>query len=203
MIIQFIGVTGATSIIKAKLNDWNVNWIQIKEILRLTAGGAGQFIIQSASWVFLTRILSQFGSEVVAGYTIAIRIIVFTILPSWGLANAAASLVGQNLGAGKPDRAEKSVWRACQINLIFMGIVGALYFVFAPALIGIFTQEPEAMRAGVMALRAMAAGYIFFGYGMITSQALMEFVNPGYCGDSGYVIVAFGRARYASSIYGE
>ncbi len=156
-----------------------IRWAQLRpstdvmgKLVGIAAGSTGQYLITSASWIFMVFILGQISKEVTAGYTIAIRIIIFTILPSWGVANAAATLVGQNLGAGHPDRAEKSVWRACQINLIFMGLVGILYFVFAPALIGIFTTEPEALRAGVMALRALAAGYVFFGYGMITSQAL-------------------------------
>ena len=117
-------------------------------------------------------ILGQIGKEVTAGYTIAIRIIVFTILPSWGVANAAATLVGQNLGAGLPERAEKSVWRACQLNLVFMVVVSVVYMVFAPALIGIFTTEPQALEAGTLGLRFLASGYVFFGYGMILSQAI-------------------------------
>jgi Na+-driven multidrug efflux pump len=122
--------------------------------------------------VFLIRILSDFGSEVVAGYTIAIRIIVFTILPSWGLANAAATLVGQNLGAKLPERAAKSAWRAAFFNMGFLGIVAILFFIFARPLVMLFDENPVVMETGVECLQILCAGYIFFGFGMVMSQAI-------------------------------
>ncbi len=163
---------GVGKIVRLRLEQLRPDPDLIKKLLGIAAGSTGQFLIASASWIFMVFILGQISKDVTAGYTIAIRIIMFTILPSWGLANAAATLVGQNLGAKQPERAEQSVWRACYFNLFFMGGVGILYFIFAPALIGIFTHEPAAHEAGVMALRALAAGYVFFGYGMITAQAL-------------------------------
>jgi putative MATE family efflux protein len=141
-------------------------------LLRVSAGSTGQYLIASASWIFMIYILGQISKEVVAGYTIAIRIVVFTILPSWGMANAAATLVGQNLGAGHPERAERSAWRAGYFNMIFMGIVGVIYLIFAPYFIQIFTQEPEALHAGALALRVLAGGYVFYGWGMILAQAI-------------------------------
>lgn len=144
----------------------------IGTLLRLAAGSTGQYLIASASWIFMIYILGQISKEVVAGYTIAIRIVIFTIMPSWGMANAAATLVGQNLGAGQPERAEKSTWRAGYFNMAFMAFVGITYLIFAPAFIRIFTHEPEAFQAGVMALRIIAGGYVFFGWGMILSQAI-------------------------------
>ncbi len=141
-------------------------------LLKIGSGSTGQYLIASASWIFMMYILGQIGKEVTAGYTIAIRIIVFTILPSWGMANAAATLVGQNLGAGHPERAEKSAWRAAFFNMIFMGSVGVIYLTGAPFFIGLFTEEPQALQAGSMALRILAAGYVFYGYGMIISQAI-------------------------------
>ncbi len=147
-------------------------WSLIRRLLDLASGSAGQFLIGSASWVFLMWILGQCGTNVQAGYTIAIRIIIFTILPAWGMANAAATLVGQNLGAGKPDRAEKSVWRTAVLNMIFMGIVGAVYMIWAPFFIGLFAQNLEVIASGSMALRIIAGGYVCFGYGMILTQSL-------------------------------
>ena len=143
-----------------------------KNILSVAAGGTGQFLIQSASWIFLTRILSTFGSEVVAGYTIAIRIIIFTILPSWGMSNAAATLVGQNLGAGKPERAETSVWRTAFYNMIFLLFVGLIFAFFAKNFVEIFSNDPTVVANGVLCLQIVCLGYIFFGYGMVIGQSL-------------------------------
>jgi len=159
-------------IVRLRWEQFRPDKIVIGRLLSLSAGSTGQYLIASASWVFLIFILGQISKEVTAGYTIAIRIVIFTILPSWGMANAAATLTGQNLGAGKPDRAEKSVWRTAWFNMIFMGSVGIIYLIIAPFLIGIFTNEPEVLRAGTMALRILAGGYIFYGYGMIVSQAI-------------------------------
>lgn len=145
----------------------------LRSLLNVAAGGTGQFLIQSASWIFLTRILSSFGSEVVAGYTIAIRIIIFTILPSWGMANAAATLVGQNLGAGKPERAETSVWRTAFLNMAFLLLVGIVFAFFAKDFIGIFTNEPRVIEIGVLCLQIVCLGYVFFAFGMVIVQSLI------------------------------
>jgi putative MATE family efflux protein len=172
VIYQLWNLFNVGKIVRLKWAQMKPDFDIIKKLLEIGAGSTGQYLISSASWIFMIFILGQIGKEVTAGYTIAIRIIVFTILPSWGVANAAATLVGQNLGAGLPERAEKSVWRACQLNLVFMTIVSVVYMVFAPALIGIFTTEAGALEAGTLGLRFLAAGYVFFGYGMILSQAL-------------------------------
>lgn len=143
----------------------------IRNLLSVAAGGTGQFLIASASWVFLTRILSDFGPQIVAGYTIAIRVIVFTILPSWGMANAAATLVGQNLGADQPDRAETSVWRAAFFNFLFLAVVAIVFFVFAGSIISWFNTDPVTISTGVNCLRIVCLGYLFFAYGMVISQS--------------------------------
>ncbi len=152
------------------------DFVPIKELLssiiKIASGGAGQFLIQSASWVFLVRILSIYGSEVIAGYTIALRIIVFTILPSWGLANSAATLVGQNLGAGKPERAITSAWRVSFFNMGFLAIIAVLFFIFSRVLIQFFDQTPQVVETGVTCLNILAAGYILFGIGMVITQAI-------------------------------
>lgn len=159
---------GAVQVLRSQLRP---DFAIIRNLISVAAGGTGQFIIASASWVFLTRILSDFGPSIVAGYTIAIRIIVFTILPSWGMANAAATLVGQNLGANEPNRAETSVWRAAFFNFLFLVAVAIIFFVFAKPIISWFNNDPLAVATGVNCLRIVCLGYLFFAYGMVISQS--------------------------------
>lgn len=140
-------------------------------IVKIASGGTAQFLIASASWIFLVRIISSFGSDALAGYTIGIRVIIFTILPAWGMANAAATLVGQNLGAGQPERAERSVWRAGYFNMLFLVSVAVLFFIGAPWIVALFNDEPLVMQYGVQCLRYVCLGYLFYGYGMVLSQA--------------------------------
>ncbi len=140
-------------------------------ILKTSVGGTLQFFISSCSWIFLGRIVAEFHSEAVSGHTIAIRVIIFAMLPAWGLANAAATLVGQNLGAGSPERAEKSVWRAGFLNLVFLGITSILFIVFAPGIVGFFTKDPAVLEYGIQSLRYISVGYIFYAYGMVIPQA--------------------------------
>jgi Na+-driven multidrug efflux pump len=130
-----------------------------------------QNFIGTASWMGLIRILTGFGSAAVAGNTIGIRIIMFALLPSFGVSNAAATLVGQNLGAGKPERAEAAVWRAGLYNTVALGCVGLVFLVFARPLIGVFSSDPEVVPYGVRCLRIVAAGFLFYGYGMVLSMS--------------------------------
>lgn len=140
-------------------------------LLKVSAGGMGQFIIESASWIFLVRLIAVFGSDALAGYTIAIRIIIFTILPSWGLANAAATLVGQNLGAGLPKRAEKSVWKCAFYNMLFLAVMSFIFIYWAKDFMMLFTSEVAVIDYGTKGLQYICVGYIFFAYGMVISQA--------------------------------
>ena len=140
-------------------------------LIKVSLGGIAQFLIGTSSWVFLMRLMSEFGSEVLAGYTIAIRVMMFTFMPAWGMSNAAATLVGQNLGAKQPERAEKSVWITGKYNAFFMLAVSVIYLFFATQIIGLFTDTASVIENGALCLQVVAAGYIFYAYGMVVSQA--------------------------------
>lgn len=143
----------------------------IAKLVKVSAGATGQFIIASSSWIFLMSIMSNFGEQVLASYTISIRILIFSILPAWGISNAAATLTGQNLGAGLPERAEKAVWRTGYFNLIFMGIVTVIFVIFPANFLSIFTKEEAVIQEGVKCLRIICMGYIFYGYEMVLANA--------------------------------
>ncbi len=140
-------------------------------LLRVSLGGIGQFLISTSSWVILVRLVSSFGAVGVAGYTIAIRIFVVALMPSWGIANAAPTLVGQNLGAGRPDRAEASVWRVGLYNAGFLLAVSVVFIAWAEQLVGIFTNDPEVIASGTSCLRIISYGYGFYAFGMVMIQA--------------------------------
>ena len=157
--------------IKIALKDVGIRVQVMFNLIKVSLGGIGQFLIGTSSWVFLMRIMSEFGSEVLAGYTIAIRVMMFTLMPSWGMSNAAATLVGQNLGAEQPDRAEKSVWITGKYNAIFMGLVSIIYLIFAKQIILLFNTQPEVVEYGSLCLRILASGYVFYAYGMVVIQS--------------------------------
>jgi putative MATE family efflux protein len=140
-------------------------------LIKVSLGGIAQFLIGTSSWVFLMRLMAEFGSEALAGYTIAIRVMMFTFMPAWGMSNAAATLVGQNLGAEKPDRAEKSVWITGKYNAFFMFFISLVYLLFAKSIIGLFTDVPTVVENGALCLQVVAAGYVFYAYGMVVTQA--------------------------------
>lgn len=141
-------------------------------MLRIASSATLQFLIGTASWIGLVRIIAGFGSVALAGYTIAIRIVIFAILPSWGLSNAAATIVGQGLGAGKPERSEAGVWTACRYNLIFLGILGVIFVATAPQLVSVFGRDAEATAVAARGLRIIALGFPLYAFGMVLTQAL-------------------------------
>ena len=144
----------------------------IMGIVKVSLGGVGQFLIASLSWVFLVWIVADFGTEAVGGYGVAVRIIIVALLPAWGMANAAATLVGQNLGAGQPDRAHRSAWLCGHYNMVFMVLVTGFFWIAAPWIVSFFDQGEEADGYAILAMRVISLGYFFYGYGMVLSQAL-------------------------------
>lgn len=167
LVILFYG----WSRIKITFKDLVLRTKVMINLIKVSLGGIGQFLIGTSSWIFLMRIMSEFGSEVLAGYTIAIRVMMFTMMPAWGMSNAAATLVGQNLGANQPQRAEDSVWKTGKYTAIFMAIVSLAYLLFAKTIIGWFTNEIEVIKQGSLCLQIIAAGYIFYAYGMVVIQS--------------------------------
>jgi len=140
-------------------------------VLKLARTATLQFLVGTASWIGLVRLLATYGSSAVAGYTVAIRLVIFGILPSWGLSNAAATMVGQALGARKPDRADTSVWVASRYNFVFLGTLGVLFLLFAPAIVGVFGEDPEVTHIATRALRIVALGFPLYAFGMVITQA--------------------------------
>ena len=143
----------------------------MRRLLRMALKGMFQYAIATASWLALVRLTATFGDTAVAGYTIAIRIIIFAILPSWGLSNAAATLVGQNLGAKKPDRAENAVWRTGLYNMAFLGSVSIVFITFAPWIVSLFTRDAGVAAIGIECLRDVSYGYVAYAWGMVLVQA--------------------------------
>jgi putative MATE family efflux protein len=158
-------------IIKIHSKNWQFRSDIIIKLIKVSAGGTAQFVISSASWIFLMRIVSHFGSTALAGYTLAIRVMIFTLLPAWGISGAAATMVGQNLGANQPERAEKSVWRTGIFNMIYMGSVMIIYLIFAESLIRFFTNEEEVVVYATKCLVTLSLGYIFYAFGMVMIQS--------------------------------
>jgi len=157
--------------IQLSLKHFGIDFRIIARILRISLGSIGQNLIATTSWIALVRIISLFGSEIVAGYTIAIRIISFTLLPSWGISNAASTLVGQNLGAKKPERAERSVMITGWVNMILLGTIGLLYIIFPGYFIRLFINDPAVIGPGINCLRIVSVGFIAYGFGMVIANS--------------------------------
>lgn len=171
VLYQFYRLLKGTERIRVLVRHLRLNLEVLWRLLRVSLTGILQFTIANASWIGLVRIVSLFGSAAVAGYTVAIRIVIFFILPSWGLSNAAATLVGQNLGAKHPDRAEQAVWRTGFYNMLFLGSIGIFFIIFATPFVRLFTSDPAVVPIAAMALRTMSCGNIAYAYGMVMLQA--------------------------------
>ena len=171
VLYQFYRLLKGSERIRVLARHLCINMDVMARLLRISLTGMLQFAIANASWIFLVRIVSAFGSASVAGFTVAIRIVTFFILPSWGLSNAAATLVGQNLGAKQPDRAAQAVWRTGFYNMLFLGAIGILFIVFATPVVKIFVDDPAVIPIAAIALRTFSCGNIGYAYGMVMLQA--------------------------------
>jgi putative MATE family efflux protein len=171
VLYQLYHLTQSSGRLRIERRHLRLDGETMRAILRISGTATFQNFIGTASWMGIVRIISTFGSAALAGNTIGIRIILFALLPSFGVSNAAATLVGQNLGAGKPDRAEAAAWKAGLYNTVFLGTVSLIFLIFAPWLIAIFTSDPEVAGYGVRCLRIVAIGFAFSGYGMVLTQA--------------------------------
>ena len=171
VLYQFYRLLKGTERIHVLARHLRLNLRVMVRLLRVSVTGILQFAIANASWMGLVRIISLFGSAAVAGYTVSIRIVVFFILPAWGPSNAAATLVGQNLGAKRPDRAAQAVWRTGVYNMLFLGTIGIFFFAFARPIVGLFVDDPAVVQIAAMALRTISCGNVGYAYGMVMLQA--------------------------------
>ncbi len=167
VMVQFYLLFFGKKRIQLSIKHLGVDLKIMVKLIRLSFGSIGQNLIGTTSWIALVRIISIFGSEVVAGYTIAIRIIGFTLMPSWGISNAASTLVGQNLGAKKPERAERSVWITGWVNMILLGVIGLFLFLFPEPIIRLFIDNENVIKSGILGLRIISIGFIAYGLGMV------------------------------------
>src|SRR5690242_3474951 len=171
VLYQFYRLLRGTERIRILRRQIHVNMQVLLRLLRVSVTGILQFAIAHTSWIGLVRIVSVFGSDALAGYTIAIRILIFILLPSWGLSNAAATLVGQNLGAKQPERAQISVWRTGFYNMLFLGIIGVFFLLSATPVVRLFTHDPAVVPLAATCLRILSYGNIAYAYGMVMLQA--------------------------------
>ncbi|MGA2880881.1 MAG: MATE family efflux transporter [Bryobacteraceae bacterium] len=171
VLLQLWVLTSGRGRLAVHASQLRVNLLVMWRLIRLSLNAMFQYLVQMASWIGMVRIIASFGSDATAAYTVAFKVIIFAILPSWGMSNAAATLVGQNLGAGKPARAESSVWRTSLYNMLFLGLIGAFFIVFARQIIGIFTSDPAVAPLAVSALRLFSCGNISYSYGMVITAA--------------------------------
>lgn len=171
VVYQLWHLTKGSGRIHVGRGDRRLDLVVCWRLFRLSVWGVVQFLLATSSWVFLMRIVAQFGSEVLAGYTIAIRLVMFTFLPAWGFSNSAATLVGQNLGAGDPDRAEAAVWLTGKTNTLFMTMIGVLFFAIPEWFIGFFSEDPIIVASAVTCLKVLSVGYPLYAMGMVLVQS--------------------------------
>jgi putative MATE family efflux protein len=171
VLLQLWVLTSGRGRLAVHASQLRVDLVVMWRLIRLSLNAMFQYMVQMASWIGMVRIIASFGSAATAGYTVAFKVIVFAILPSWGMSNAAATLVGQNLGAGKPSRAESSVWRTGLYNMLFLGTLGLLFIAFAPQIIALFTTDPVVAPLAVSALRLFSCGNVSYSYGMVITAA--------------------------------
>ncbi|MBW6459114.1 MAG: MATE family efflux transporter [Bacteroidales bacterium] len=172
VIYQFYLLFGGKHRVRLSLHYLKPDWRIIRNLLQLSAGATGQYLIATSSWIFLVRVIALFGSHVVAGYTIAIRVMFFMLMPSWGVSNASATLVGQNLGAEKPERAVHAIRITGLVNMVFLGIIGLVIALIPDAFIRLFIDDPDVIQYGASFLRILSYGFIAYGLGMVMVNSL-------------------------------
>ena len=168
---QLYHLIKGSGLVKMRRSHFVPDWSIIRSLLRIGWTGTLQFLIGSASWIVMVRIISRFGDATIAGYQVAIRVLLFFLLPAWGMANAAATLVGQNLGAKQPERAEQSVWTTAKYNAIFMAFVSALFLVASGPIVNFMNRDAQVEKIATLALHIVSLGYIFYGVGMVLINA--------------------------------
>ncbi len=171
VVYQLRLLTAGTGRVRLEPRHWRPQFTIMTRLARVSGVGILQFLVGTASFLGLVRILAGFGDVALAGYTLAVRIIIFILLPAWGIGNAAATLVGQNLGAGSPQRAERAVWLTALYNMIFLGVVAVVFLLYAEPLAGLFSPQAEVVTLAAECLRIISYSYVFWGYGMITVLA--------------------------------
>src|SRR5437870_4281047 len=199
VLYQFYRLLRGTERIRVLRNQVKVNFQVLLRLLRVSLTGILQFAIAHTSWIGLVRIVSIFGSAALAGYTIATRVLIFVILPSWGLSNAAATLVGQNLGAKQPERAQTSVWRTGFYNMLFLGFIGVIFLLFATPIVRLFSNDPVVVPRAATCLRILSYGNIGYAYGMVMLQAFNgagDTVTPTYVHFFGFWILEIPLAYF-------
>ncbi|MGP0071410.1 MAG: MATE family efflux transporter [Bryobacteraceae bacterium] len=171
VLLQLWVLTSGRGRLTVKASQLKADFVVMWRLIRLSLNAMFQYMVQMASWIAMVRIIASFGSAATAAYTVAFKVIIFAILPSWGMSNAAATLVGQNLGAGKPSRAETSVWRTGLYNMLFLGSIGLLFIALAPQIVSLFTTDPAVAPLAVNALRLFSFGNVSYSYGMVITAA--------------------------------
>ena len=171
VLVQVYTLLGAGGTLRVRTSHLRIQPALMAQLVRLSGTGTLQTFIATASWIGLTRVTAIFGAEALAGYVVAIRIILFAILPAWGLSNAAATMVGQGLGAGDPERAERAAWISCKMNFVFLGVLSVFFIAFAPAIVGPFGGTLAAAEVAVTGLRIVSIGFVFYAYGMVLTAA--------------------------------
>jgi putative MATE family efflux protein len=171
VLFQLYNLFGGKRRLQIRWEHVGIDREALQTIVKIARSGMLQLLIGMTSWMVLMKVVSGFGDQVVAGYGVAFRVVMFALLPSWGMSNAAATLVGQNLGAGRPDRAEQAVWRAAFYNVCFLAAWGLAFVLFAWPIAGIFTDDPVVQMWASRGLRTIAMGFLFYAYGMVVTQA--------------------------------
>src|SRR5262245_34221154 len=171
VLIQIATLVRGRGRVRVHLRDLRLDRRTMASVFRLSGSGTFQILIGSASYIGIVRIVSLFGSDTLAGYTIGIRVILFALLPAYGIASAAATMVGQNLGARSPERAERAVWTAARYGIALFSAVAVIFFAFAPQIVSIFTSDPAVVPWAIACLRIVSAGFPFYACGMIVTQS--------------------------------